>query len=68
MDEFMQASTPLAHELANSALRLCCITAEVTVKMPFKFSSEECNEYMGVHFVYRFCSDNAIGVIEVYQQ
>jgi hypothetical protein len=61
MDEFMQASTPLAHELTNSALRLCCITTEVTVKMPFKFSSEECDEeYMGVRFVYRFCSDIAI--------
>lgn len=57
-----------AHELANSALRLCCVTTEVTVKMQFKFGSEECNEeYMGVHFVYGFCSDNAIGAIEVYQ-
>jgi hypothetical protein len=42
------------------------MTTEVTVKMPKKFSSEECNEeYMDVHFVYRFCNDNAI---EIYEQ
>jgi hypothetical protein len=55
----------LAHLLANSAAKSCCIITELTLSIPSSFFSEE---YVGMNSVYGFCNGNVSAAVEKYRE